>query len=178
MKTVFAALALAACLALAGCFTSEAPLFDARQGVAVFGKGRVLVTTYDKDQSPDTGALEWTPQGYVEPGKAADGTMSFHHLTGMGWFSPYYVGQTNMGGSGKDGDGYMYLLYKKEGDRLLTIEVDCKDLSPAEAAQAHLVRKDADSECVATRPGDLAQAFRLLAKRKPATGYMTAKRAD
>lgn len=177
MKTVFAALALAACLALAGCFTSEAPLFDARHGVAVFGKGRVLVTTYDKDQSPDTGALEWTPIGYIEPGKAAEGAMSFHHLPGMGLFSPWYVGQTNMGDSGKDG-GYMYLLYKKQGARLLTIEVDCKDLTGAEASHAHLVRKDTDSECVATRPGDLAEAFRLLAKRKSATGYMTAKRAD
>lgn len=177
MKTVFAAVALAACLALAGCFTSEAPLFDARQGVAVFGKGRVLVTTYDKDQSPDTGALQWTPVGYIEPGKAADGAVSFHHLPGAGPFSPWYVGQTNMGGSGADG-GYMYLLYKKQGGRLLSIDVDCKDLTAEEALQAHLVRKDTDSECVATRPDDVAQAFRLLAKRKPVTGYMTARRAD
>ena len=173
MKTVFAALALAACLALAGCFTSEAPLFDARQGVAVLGKGRLQITTYDKDQAPDTGELQWTPQGYIEPGKAADGAISFHHLTGTGWFSPYYVGQTDMGG-----DDYMYLLYKKQGDRLFSIEVDCKDLTAEEALQAHLVRKDTDSECVATGPEDIAQAFRLLAKRKPTTGYMTAKQAD
>jgi hypothetical protein len=178
MKTVFAALALAACLALTGCFTSEAPLYDARQGAPLFGKGRVLVTTYDKDQAPDTGTLEWTSQGYVEPGKAADGAMSFHHLDGMGWFSPWYVGQTNMGGAGKDGDGYMYLLYKKEGARLLSIEVDCKDLTQDEAQTARLVRRDGDSECVATRPEDLAQAFRLLAKRKPATGYMIAQPAN
>jgi hypothetical protein len=173
MKTLLAAFGLAACLALAGCFTSEAPLFDASHGAPVFGKGRVIVTTFEGDKSPETGTLEWTKNGYIEPDKPDEGAMSFHHLPGSGWFSPWYVGQSNMGDPAKDG-GYMYILYRKDGSHLYGYDLSCSDLTPAEAQAAHLVRKQSGDECEATRAEDLAQAFRLLSHRKKPTSYMTA----
>lgn len=176
MKTLLAALALGACLALAGCFTSQAPLFDGA-GAPVLGSGKLTVTTYEQGEDPDSGALEWTAEGYVDAEKDQDdkdSVITFHRLPGMGVFSSWYVGQTASGGSG---DGYMYLLYHKQGARLYSYDVNCEDLSAAEAAATHLVRKDEGKECVATRAGDLAQAFRLLAKRKPPKSYMVARRA-
>lgn len=175
MKSHLAALALAACLALAGCFVSEQPLFKGG-GEALFGRGVVTVTTFETGSSPDTGQLRWTPQGYVDPEDKDQTLMTFHHLPGGGWFSPWYVGQAAAGGDSKD--GYMYMLYRKDGARLNTYDLSCSDLTPAEADAAHLVRSDSGSECTATRPEDLATAFRLLAKRKTPNGYMTAKPAS
>jgi hypothetical protein len=171
MKTLLAAFGLAACLALAGCFTSEAPLFEGA-GVPVMGAGRVTITTHENGQAPDSGEMEWTAAGYVEPDKPdKKDVMTFHHMPGGGPFSPWYVGQTNGGG---DSGGYMYLLYRKQGPRLYSYDISCEDLTDAEAAAAHLVRKDSGRECVATRASDLAQAFRLLAKRKTPKSYMVA----
>jgi hypothetical protein len=73
--------------------------------------------------------------------------------------------------------GYMYLLYRRKGGRVLTYNLSCTDLSAEEAAAAHLVRSESGQECKATRADDLAQAFRLLAKRKQPEGYMVARRA-
>ena len=176
MKTLLAALALGACLALAGCFTSQAALFDGA-GAPVFGTGRLAVTTYEQGQDPDAGALEWTAKGYIDAEKDAsdkDSVITFHRLPGMGPFSSWYVAQS---ASSSDGDGFMYMLYRKQGARLYSYDVNCEDLSVAEAQAAHLVRKDEGKECVATRADDLAQAFRLLAKRKPAKSYMVARPA-
>jgi hypothetical protein len=174
MKSRLAALAkslaLAACLALAGCFTSEAPLFSG-VGVPLFGRGVVTVTTYEAGETPETGQMEWTQAGYIEPGNEDGGATTFHHMPGSGWFSPWYVGQTET----SKGDGYVYALYRKQGARLNTYDLSCEDLSPAEAVAAHLVRSESGNECKATRAGDLAEAFRLLSKRKSSNGYMTAQ---
>ncbi|HWA22549.1 MAG TPA: hypothetical protein VG735_09165 [Caulobacterales bacterium] len=175
MKSRLAALALAACLALAGCFVSDKPLFNGA-GDPVFGRGLVTVTTFEAGSAPDTGQMRWTPQGYIEPDDNDKNVMTFHHLPGGGWFSPWYVGQAGVSGDGKG--GYMYMLYRKDGDRLITYDLSCSDLTADEAAAAHLVRSDSGSECTATRPEDLAAAFRLLAKRKPSKGYMIAKPAS
>jgi predicted small secreted protein len=176
MKTLLAALALGACLVLTGCFTSQAPLFSGA-GEPVFGTGKLTVTTYEDGQDPDAGAIAWTANGYVDAEKDDQETLiTFHRMPGGGPFSSWYVGQTASGG--KDADGYMYLLYRKQGGRLYSYDISCDDLSPAEAEAAHLVLKDDGKECVATRAGDLAQAFRLLSKRKQAKSYMIAKRAN
>ena len=115
MKSRLAALALAACLALAGCFVSDKPLFKGA-GDPLFGRGLVTVTTFEAGSAPDTGQMRWTPQGYIEPDDNDKNLMTFHHLPGGGWFSPWYVGQAGVGSDGKD--GYMYMLYRKDGDRL------------------------------------------------------------
>ncbi len=60
MKSRLAALAMVACLALAGCFTSDKPLFPG-PGEPVFGKGLMTITTYSKDADPDAGKMQWTP---------------------------------------------------------------------------------------------------------------------
>jgi hypothetical protein len=172
MKTGLIALALSACLALAGCFTSEQPLFDAKAGVALFGKGHVLVTTYKNDEKPDTGDLDWTDVGYIEVGKPKGGALSFHKLPNSGWFSHWYVGQTNMGSEDGPLDGWMYMLYRKDGEKLFTYDLSCSDLTDKEVVATHLTRKE--SECKATAAADLAKAFRILSKRKTAEGYMVA----
>ena len=176
MRSVLAALALGACLALAGCFTSQTPLFEGA-GAPVFGTGRLAVTTYEDGQTLDSGALEWTAEGYIDAEKDKDdkdSVITFHHLPGTGPFSAWYVAQSASGGGG---DGYMYLLYRKQGARLYSYDISCEDLSIAEAEAAHLVRKDEGKECVATRAADLAQALRLLSKRKTAKSYMVSRPA-
>ncbi|MGE3302531.1 MAG: hypothetical protein AB7M12_05405 [Hyphomonadaceae bacterium] len=167
VRAMLAGLALAACLALAGCFVSDAPLFDPRRGEAVFGKGVVSVVSQQKDQDAETNQLEWSPDGYIDPeDKDADRT-SFHHLPGSGWFSPWYVAQ-----SGEKGGGYIYMLYRKRGGRLESYPVSCSDLTDAEAAAAHITRSESGSECKATTAADLAQAFRILSRRLQPDGYL------
>jgi hypothetical protein len=175
MKSRLTALALAACLALAGCFVSEKPLFQGA-GEPVFGRGLVTITTYEADSDPDTGQMKWTPEGYVDPEDEDQTAMTFHHMPGGSWFSPWYVGQS---GSAKSApDGYMYMLFRKQGHKLKTYDLSCSDLTAEEVSATHLVRSESGSECTATRAEDLAAAFRLLAKRKPSKGYMTAKPAS
>ncbi len=110
-------------------------------------------------------------RGYVDPENKDQDVMTFHHLPG--WFSPWYVGQS---GEGNPPDGYMYMLFRKQGDRMNSYDLSCSDLTDAEAAAHHLVRSG--SECKATNAGDLVGALRMLAKRKPSTSYMVAKPAS
>ncbi|MEJ0022212.1 MAG: hypothetical protein WDN76_01310 [Alphaproteobacteria bacterium] len=70
----------------------------------------------------------------------------------------------------------MYMLFRKQGDRMNSYDLSCSDLTDAEAAAHHLVRSG--SECKATNAGDLVGALRMLAKRKPSTSYMVAKPAS
>ncbi len=179
MKSRLAILArsmvITACLALAGCFTSEAPLFSG-PGAPLLGRGLVAVTTHETGETSETSQIQWTANGYIEPGGEDGGAMTFHRLPGSGLFSPWYVGQAAE--SGKDDSGHMYALYRRQGDRLHSYDLSCSDLTPAEASAAHLVRNESGAKCTATRAGDLAAAFRLLAKRKTFSGYMTAKPAS
>jgi hypothetical protein len=170
MKSSLAAMALAACLALAGCFVSEKPLFDGA-GDPVFGRGLMTVTTIETDSDPDSGKMQWTAKGYVDPDDEDHTVMTFHHVSG--WFSPWYVGQS---GKGDAPDGYMYMIFRKQGGRLHSYDLSCSDLTDAEAATYHLTRSG--SECNATSAKDLIGALRLLAKRKPSTAYMIAKPAS
>jgi hypothetical protein len=172
MKSSLAAVAVAACLMLAGCFVSEKPLFEGA-GEPVFGRGLVTVTTYETGSDPDSGKMQWTAEGYVDPEDDSENVMTFHHAPGGGWFSPWYIGQS--GGLGDDNDGYMYMLFRKQGARMNSFDLRCSDLTDAEVAAAHLVREG--SECRATNARDLAGALRLLAKRKPSKSYMVAKPA-
>lgn len=174
MKTGVIALAFAACLALAGCFVSEKPLFDG-PGKPLFGRGLVTVTTVEAGSDTDTGQLRWTPEGYVDPDDDEHNVMTFHRLPRGGWFSSWYVAQSGV--SENDREGYIYMLYRKQGDRLLTYDLSCSDLTAEEAAAAHLSRSESGQECTAVSATDLADALRLLARRKPSNGYMIAEPA-
>ena len=175
MKSGLVAVALALCLGLAGCFTSEKPLFDDARGVALLGRGSLDVTTYKEGETPESGRMEWRGGLYeaIDDGEE-DGKISFHHLPGSGWFSPWYVGQTALG---KDEEGFLYILYRKDGPRLYSYDVGCSDLTPQEAAATHMERSASGQECHAARAADLGKALLLLSKRKQADAYMTAEPA-
>jgi len=162
--------ALAASLMLAGCFTSAAPLFDPRQGEAMLGAGAIKVTPHDERGDDEAGVLRFQHGAYVAVDDKDNTTISFHRLPGTWPWDGWYVGETRR----DEGKGdYMYELYRRRGDKLFVYGAACRDISAAEAGAAHLVRTDSGEECKATRQEDLAQALRLIAKRKPSNNYWT-----
>ncbi|HVY03533.1 MAG TPA: hypothetical protein VG983_07740 [Caulobacterales bacterium] len=166
--------ALAACVLLAGCFTSEQPLFDQALGSPLMGAGDVEITTHDTDKE-EAGTLHWQSGVYVDLTDKDHASISFHRLPGTWPWDGWYVGETQM--SDAPGKGYLYELYRKQGGRLYNYNVSCSDLTDLEAAQTHMARSESNQECTATRQADLAAALRLLAKRESPDGYWTWKPA-
>lgn len=170
----FSAPALAACLLLAGCFTSEQPLFDQSLGSPLMGTGEVLVTTYENDHE-DGGTLVWKSGTYIDEKDDDHTSISFHRLPGTWPWEGWYVGESLS--NGKTSSGYIYELYRKRGDKLHAYSISCRDLTDLEAEQTHMARSESKDECKVTRQADLAAALRLLAKRKSSDSYWTWKPA-
>jgi len=166
--------ALAACMMLAGCFTSEQPLFEQRSGEALMGGGLIDVTTRDGNNEPDKGQLRWDHGAYVDPKGDEHTTISFHRLPGTWPWDNWYVGQTS--DTDESHKGYMYELYRRQGAKIYNYNMSCSDLTDAEAAAAHMVRTEGNQECKTTRQSDLAQALRILSAREKPDGYWTWKR--
>jgi hypothetical protein len=163
--------AFAACLLLAGCFTSDQPLFDPATSSPIMGTKDVKIAVHEGN-GPDDGVLIWNGHGYTDKSDTDASTIAFYRLPGTLPWDGWYVGQTNL--SGQDArSGYLYELYKKAGNQLNVYNVSCKDLTDVEVTAAHLARTESGQECKATRQADLAKAFRLLAKRKSPDSYWT-----
>lgn len=157
-----------ACLFLAGCFTSEQPLFPGK-GTALMGAGVIKVTTHMNDQDPEGGELRWVDGSYVDETDKDKTAISFHGLPYSWPWDGWHIGQTQMRG------GYIYGLYRKQGDRILVYDLSCTDLTDVEIQKTHLAKSEGGQECKVTRKEDLVAAFHILLKRKASTGYWTYK---
>ncbi len=167
------AFVVAACLALASCFTSETPLFGAGRGQALLGSGLLTVETH-QGGAVETNRLRWTTGGYVDPEQPDEGVVTFHRLPGAPW-SGLWVGQTRLADK-TSAPLYSYAIFRKDGDKIYFYDAACQDLTDAEAAAAGMRRTEAGAECRVGSVNGLTRALRAIAKRKPAAGYWTVSR--
>jgi hypothetical protein len=187
-KWRWAAVILAAAMSTACVFSSTGPLFDPLAGTPLFGEAKRIELSLHEEggAEPETEIVVHTSGGYVfRDASGETWSESLHRLQGAG--EGLFVGQTRVTAPSGEAS-YLYMLYRAEGERIWRYDASCSDLSVGEARALRLgpepgatdhdaSKPDSEpaSQCHAPDRAALEAAFRIIAARKQAKSWLTAR---